>query len=311
MIKLLRAGFRRYIKSNILVLAVTATLAIAIYDGLMARRFYFEDFYVIVFLIIDAVMVSLLVGREHDEGIFRNKVVSGHTKGNIYFAELILGIVIAAFLYLVFSVVFLCVNFYIVGYAPIDISVKIFLNGLLASAYTTVIFVTVGCLISHKAITAIVNILLILSLTVSAEAVNSALKRPEYLEKYDYEYTEIIDDEGKVFWQATPIEDSKHLVENPNYIKSPAREILCVFSRISPFTPIRESSNITQGWFGYDMQVSADSSNTFHSIWENNADFSVTKNENTALNISMVCMLAEVIAVSCVGYFCFRKKELK
>ena len=102
-----------------------------------------------------------------------------------------------------------------------------------------------------------------------------------------------------------------HLVENPNYIKSPLRDILNAVCRLSPFTSIREGGNITYGWFGYDRQVSVNSGNTSHTIWENEADFSVSKDENSAVDVSIIFTSVELIAVGFIGYFLFRKKELK
>jgi len=311
MIKLLRAGFRRYLHSYIFWLAIAVTVGFAVVCGVEARKYYFEDFYVMVFLIANAVLISWLIGREHDEGIFRNKIVMGHTKGNIYFTELLLGIIFSSLLYLLFCIIFLSLNYYIVGHAMPDVCLKIFLNGLLASVCATAIFVTVGCLISHMAIISIVNILLILSLMLGSETIASALKRPEHFERYEYENTEIVDEEGNVYLQMSPIEGSMHLVENPKYIKSPAREALTVLCRISPFTAIGEGGDITLDWFGYDMQVSIGSSNRSHSLWENEADFSVTEEEHTALNVSIGFSFIELITVGCAGYFLFRKKSFR
>ena len=104
---------------------------------------------------------------------------------------------------------------------------------------------------------------------------------------------------------------SSDLVENPEYIESPARDILSVIGHLSPFTTIRESGDVTYGWFGYNMQVSSNSTNNSHTIWDNEADFSVSKDENTALNVTLIFTSIELIAVCFIGYFLFRKKELK
>ncbi len=311
MIRLLRAGFRRYTHSFVFWLAVAVTVGSAVVCGAQARKFYFEDFYVMVFLIANAVMISWLIGREHDEGIFRNKIITGHTKGSVYFAELLSGILFSSLLYLLFSAVFLGMNHYIIGHAPTGVCLKLFFNGLLASACATAIFVTVSCLISRTVVTGIINILLIFGLLLGSENISSALKRPEHFERYEYENIEIVDEEGNVYLQMSPIEGSMYLADNPNYIKSPAREILTVISRISPFTSIGEGGDITFDWFGYDMHVNINGCHTSHSAWENEADFSVTADENTALNISSVFSFTELISVGCAGYFFFRKKSFR
>lgn len=310
MMKLLRAGLRRYVHSHIFLRAVIVTVAIAAFCGYEARKYYFEDFYVMIFLIACAVLISWLVGREHDEG-FRNKIITGHTKGSIYFSELIMGILGSVILYGLFAMVFLGVNNYIIGRVPVGIGIKLFLCGMMACACSTALVVTVSCMISRRAIVGLVSVLLLFALLFMSQMILSLLKRPEYFEKYDYEYTYKTDEEGNTHIEMSVIEGSMHLVENPNYIKSPLRDILNTVCRLSPFTSIREAGNITYGWFGYDMQVSVNSGNTSHTIWENEADFSVTKEENTSLNLTLIFTSMELIAISCAGYFFFRKKELK
>ena len=85
MIKLLRAGVRRYLHSVVFWLASIVTVAVAVLCANGARNFYLEDFYIMIEFIIFAVMISWLVGGEYDEGIFRNKVISGHTKVSIFY----------------------------------------------------------------------------------------------------------------------------------------------------------------------------------------------------------------------------------
>ena len=310
MSKLIRAGLRRYVHSHIFLRAVAVTALIAAFCGYEARKYSFEDFYVMIFLVACAVLISWLVGREHEEG-FRNKVISGHTKGSIYFSELLMGVVGSVILYTLFALIFLGVNSYIIGHAPICVAIKLFLCGMMACACSTALVVTVSCMISHRAIVGLVSVLLIFALLFMSQTILSLLSKPEYFEEYDYEYTQKTDEEGKVFIEMSVIEGSMHLVENPNYVKSPLRDILNAVCRISPFTAIREAGAVTYDWFGYDMQVSSNGAHASHLIWENEADFSVTKEEQNSLNAALVFSSIELIAIGCIGYFLFRKKELK
>ncbi len=310
MSKLLHAGFRRYVCSYVFWLVVVATIAMAVVCSLDARRYGYDDFYIMITLIANAVMISWLVGREHEEGV-RNKVISGHTKGNIFLAELIIGVVTCVILYLLFAIIFLGINNYIIGYAPNGIAIKIFLCGLVASACAAAILVTISCMLSRRTVIAIVNILLILGLSFAAQTIDDMLSCPEYWEEYDYEYEEIVDDKGHVRLEVSPVEGSMHLVENPDYIQSPVRDILNIIGHLSPFSTIHESGDVTYGWFGYNMQVSSNSINTSHTIWDNEADFSVTKEENDSLTFALLFTSIELIVISCAGYFFFRRKELK
>ncbi len=309
MSKLLRSGFRRYVHSYIFWLAVIVTVGVAVVCGHEARHFYLEDFYVTIFLIASAVLISWIVGREHEEGV-RNKVISGHTKGSIYVSELIMGVAVSVILYLLFAMIFLGMNSYIIGHAPNGIAIRIFLCGLLATACSASMIVTLSCMISHRAIVAIVNILLIFALIFGSETIDNMLNRPEYYEEYDYEYNEIVDEEGNIYIEMSAIEGSMRLVENPRYIKSPIRDILNIACRISPFTSIQKGGEVAYDWFGYNRK-SSNSFGTSHEIWDNNADFSVTKEEMTTMNVLLIFSSVELIVVSCAGYFFFRKKELK
>lgn len=308
--KLLRAGLNRYVHSRIFLRAVIVTVLIAAFCGYEARKYCFEDFYVMIFLVAVAVLISWFVGREHDDG-FRNKVITGHTKGSIYFSELLMGVVGSMILYTLFAMIFLGINSYIIGHAPIGVGSKLFLCGMAACACSTALIVTVSCMISHRAAVGLVSVLLIFALVFMSQTIVSLLSRPEYFEEYDYEYIQKTDENGKVFIEMSVIEGSAHLVENPNYVKSPLRDILNAVCRISPFTTIREAGDVTYGWFGYDVQVSTGSEGSAHLLWESEADFSVTEEENTALNAALVFSSVELIAIGCMGYFLFRKKELK
>ena len=84
---LLCAGIRRYIRNIVFWLAIIATSVAATLCAVDTRKHYFDDFYCVIVFISLAVVISWLVGRENDEGIFRNKTVAGYTKGQIFISE--------------------------------------------------------------------------------------------------------------------------------------------------------------------------------------------------------------------------------
>ena len=92
MAKLLRAGIRRYLHSIIFWLAFIATAAIACICATEAKKYGVEDIYAVIGFLINAILIVMSVGREYSDGGFRNKVINGHTKGNIFISELILGV---------------------------------------------------------------------------------------------------------------------------------------------------------------------------------------------------------------------------
>ena len=92
--RLLYAGIRRYAKSYLFWIAFALNIILAIVCGMNTRSFYLEDFYLIIQLSILAILFTFYVGRENDEGLFRNKIIVGHSKGSIYLSEIILGVFI-------------------------------------------------------------------------------------------------------------------------------------------------------------------------------------------------------------------------
>lgn len=126
MFKLLSAGFRRMWRSKLLYLGMLAmalnTLSVLI-NNLYYKRLwdlpmggenlFFGDISIIGIVI--AVFVGFFVGAEHEGGVFRNKVVSGADKWEIYFAELVVTTVAALLMQTVGSGLVIAVGLPLLG----------------------------------------------------------------------------------------------------------------------------------------------------------------------------------------------------
>ena len=84
MIKLLRAGFFRLKKEIMFWLFIIATILVAgirilttSHDEPLDKFLYDYIIYIGLFI---AMFVSVFVGKEHSEGIIRNKIIVGHTR---------------------------------------------------------------------------------------------------------------------------------------------------------------------------------------------------------------------------------------
>lgn len=301
MCKLLRSGIRRYTHSITLWLAVIVTICAAVLCGSGARDFYMDDFYAVISLVADAVMISWLVGREYEEGIFRNKVVSGHSKGKIFLSELIMGVGTCVALYLLFALIFMCFNNYIFGVAPTSVVVKMFIDCLLVHSCFAAILVTISCLIPHRAIIGIINVLLVIGLAFASYGVKEVVEQDEYRTEYDYEYVTEVDENGNSHMVGYAIEGSEHLVKNPNYIGEPFHTVSEILYNILPYGHIAEYTGLTNNWFGYD----------YYENWADVKNLSVTNDENKNININLIYSISELFVICGIGYYCFRKKELK
>ena len=308
MSKLLRAGVRRYIRNVVFWLAVVATGVVAVIASSNARSFYFDDIYCIIVFLSFAVMISWLVGRENDEGIFKNKIIAGYTKGQIFISELILGVGACLLLFLLFASVFSIFNGYVFTKASLVVCSKIFLDALLVNMCFAVILVTLGCLISRRAIVAIVNIILVLIIIFISYGVQHIAEQEEYFIEYEYEDTVVTDELG-THVLSVPIEGTEHEVKNQNYIDGPIRVISEVIYDIMPYGHITEYIHLTSDWYGYDYYKDAPETDM---TWETSGrDLSFDKEDSERLNYNLIWSVIVNTMVCAVGYICFSKKELR
>ena len=99
MYKLLKAGWFRLKKDTIFFLFMFLSILIAIFTlikyktswGYVILDEIMNEFITYIGLFI-AIFVSIFVGKEHSEGIIRNKIIAGHSRMSIYLSNLIIKI---------------------------------------------------------------------------------------------------------------------------------------------------------------------------------------------------------------------------
>ena len=313
MIKLLRACVRRYTHNTIFWITTALTIGIGISIAHSARMTYFDDAMVIAQMLIHAIMISWVVGKEFKEGIFRNKVIVGHSKGRIFLAELISGVGIAFVLYFLCAAIFVIFNFYEVPLLPASLIVKIFVDYVLLNMCLAAIFVTISCLFSQQAIIAIVNIVLVLFMTVGSQRLYAQLSQPQYLERYETVNSEWIDENGNIRYREEKVEGSEYYVDNPTYIGGVKRNIYDTAYKLSPYGHIIEFVYFNMDWHGYEyfMNNPADGM-TGEETWEQViGDNEITDETIETFSSNLIYSAILLIATSAVGYIGFRKKEFK
>ena len=308
MSNLLRAGVRRYVRNIVFWLAIIATVVAAVICAVSTRQQYFDDFYCVIVFAALAVVISWLVGRENDEGIFRNKTVAGYTKGQIYISELILSIGTCVVMFLLFAGIFIAFNSYVFSKASLGACLGIFIDSLLANICVAVILTTVSCLISKRYIVAIVNIVLVFAMFFASYGVQGIVDQDEYVTEWDYEET-VVTNEFGTHVSSTPIEGSEHQVKNPRYIDGPLRTFAETLYNILPYGHITEYCSLTNDWFGYEYYDLFPEENL---TWEtSDKDLTLSKDAVTEIVVNIGWSLAINIALCAIGYMCFRKKELR
>ena len=308
MSNLLRAGIRRYVRNIVFWLAIIATIVAAVICAVSTRQHYFDDFYCVIVFTALAVVISWLVGRENDEGIFRNKTVAGYTKGQIYISELILSVGTCIVMFLLFAIVFTAFNSYVFTKASFEACLGIFIDSLLVNICVAVVLTTVSCLISKRYIVAIVNIVLVFAMLFASYGVQGIVDQDEYYTEWEYKET-VITDEFGTYVSSVPIEGSEYQVKNPRYIDGPVRTIAETIYNILPYGHITEYCHITNDWFGYEYY---DLFPEVNLTWET-SDKDLTLSKEVVWNIyeNLIWSVALNIAICALGFICFRKKELR
>ncbi len=310
MSKLLYAGVRRYIKSAVFWLALAATVIIAVLSGYQARQLSLDDLFIIAEFIVMAVLITWVVGREYDEGIFRNKLVSGHTKGTVFMSELILGTGACVLLFLIFAVIFAIFNGYIFSVVPANVLIRVFINFLLVNIGIAAILITISCLIPHRAIIAIVNILLVIGMMFVSYGLDDALRQPEYYTEYAHEYTEVTDEDGTVHMEESVIPGTERKIKNDSYLDGWRRTVAQTICDILPTGHVIDDMGLLNIYFGYDYYNNYPQLGLTYETSES-SKFSMTEEEDHMLNVNLIYAPAFILAVSLTGYAIFCRKDFK
>lgn len=316
MAKLLRAGIRRYLHSIVFWLAFIATAVIAYVCATEAREFAVDDMYAIIGFVIHTILIVMLVGREYSDSGFRNKVINGHTKGNIFISELILGVGVVLLFCITFFAIFFAITNYIFTVFPIDLILKMFFDCVLAYMSFSAILVTICCLIPNRTIVAIISLLLVFVMVLGSSIILVKLSHPEFSEVYDTTSEQRVDENGKIHYFEQKVEGSERLIENPEYVGGLKRTVFETINNFSPYGHILDYVSFTYSWFNYENSNSWEENGVQHTqTWEDIANQIVTEeiSEDDHKNVenNLIYSVILLLGVSAIGFVGFRKKELK
>lgn len=190
--ELLRAGFRRMVKSSIFWLSMAASalwsgaIAVIRYSELETRPQYGDLDYILwefppMMGIFAAVFVCLFIGVEYSDGTMRNKLAVGHSRWAVYLSNFT--VCAAANLAVMFTwvAVTFCLGLPLLG-APKTPAPEILMNLVLAAltvVSSTAIFLLIAMLTTNKAASAVACILLSLALVIAGSYFYQSLQEPE------------------------------------------------------------------------------------------------------------------------------------
>ena len=131
------------------------------------------------------VFVSLFIGTEYSDGTMRNKLIVGHSKLAVYFANLIVCVSAVLIIHLVYIGIVLGLGLPLIGGFRLTATstlVTFFFCSLATMVSLTALMLAVAMLIPNKAVGAIVAMLLGLALLMGAMTIDQILDAPEMIE---------------------------------------------------------------------------------------------------------------------------------
>lgn len=197
MSKLLSANFFRLKRDKIFWIVSAAMLVLSAFfminNGITAQKYadqniennvtalescYFNLMPMIGFFF--SVFISLFLGTEYSEGTIRNKLISGHTRTDIYLSNYLTCLAGTEFVYVLFLIGGLVgIPFFGIWKAPISQIIIYIVIGFFITASLTAILNMLSMLSTNKAATAVLSIVLAFALMIIASSIYNVLAEPE------------------------------------------------------------------------------------------------------------------------------------
>ncbi|MBR4896659.1 MAG: ABC transporter permease subunit [Clostridia bacterium] len=171
-----------------------------------------------------SVVISFWIGTEYHDGTVRNKVIVGHTRGEIYAANWLTCTAASLMMYAGYILtLFVCGTLLLEPFAtPVRVLALSTLASLPAVAAMSSVFVMIAMLVSRKSTGAVIAMMTALVMLLGAITVYSRLSAPEYHENTF---------EMAVNGEIVPSDP----IPNPKYLRGAERE---VYQFIQDFQPV-------------------------------------------------------------------------
>lgn len=190
MYKLIKAGFFRLKKNTIFLLFIFLTIIIAVYTlfkyksswGVIILDEIVNEFITYIGLFI-AIFVSIFVGKEHSEGIIRNKIIVGHSRISIYLSNLIITVIASILCELIYIIITLSIGIPMFGMPRMNFSE--FMMEMLCTFFIIISFCTIYNFItmicSEITISAAINILIFIVMFIASSSLGYIAHSSKYI----------------------------------------------------------------------------------------------------------------------------------
>lgn len=293
MIKLLRAGCRRYVRNLLVWIGIVVSIAVGLVCGYLTYwQLYFEDVYYMILPLVYAVVLSLIIGREFSDGIFRNKIVAGHSKGSIFLSEAILAVCAVIVMFVLTSIGFAWFNRAVFSFVSLDMLALIYLGVFLLTLAFACIFILVSTCISNKAVASIMNILLVLVIIFAAYKIDAIVKSPPFFNSYD--------ENGNI------IEGGQ--IANPDYVDGTLRDVLELSENVLPYGQFITYEEMLDKMAGLNA---VEPSEYHYYEYFSQGVFEFEQEEVQAVKTLPFYEIGLIVVLLGSGYMIFRKRDFK
>ena len=252
--KLMAANFTRLLKDKIFWCILAAVVGLSLVNIFNSARSYevmMESGYIVtldhyyfnqapLMGIFIALFSSLYLGTEYSDGALRNKLIVGHKRQHIYFANFAI-CSIATLAILVVWLVTGALGFYLIG--PMEMGVAGYLGYVAVSIGFTIssaaLFTLIGTLSTNKAMTIVYSAVAFILLAITASGLYDRLCEPEFNEGMMYINGQFVMQEPtpnplylsgtvRLFWQSALelLPNGQALLLSEVAIENPIRAIL-------------------------------------------------------------------------------------
>lgn len=272
-----------------LTVVVAAFLSYRIYVGAEINELWF-----MLGSIVFAVLIATVIGNEISKCI-RNKISTGHTKTQVYVSELLLANIFVTFLFVIFLVLTIALNFRLFSHISLKLASQTILGFFCMSLLFANVFASLSCIISSKTGSIIVCLVLIIALFITSGIVTEMLKENEF------KYFGKLENDEMVHFE----------VKNPNYVEEPWRTVLTFYRDANPYGQRAVYEDILLPFLFDTEKLEKAQKATENTIGNDHLKREISESEQKILNKTPFDIIIPIPFLVFIGWSVFRKKELK
>lgn len=293
---LLRSGFFRYVHSSAFRICSVLVVVFAI---LFSYRIYtgaeLNEFCLMFGWITFAVLISLAIGNETTRCI-RNKISTGHTKTQIFFAELILANIVVLMYFVMFLILAIAINSRLLSHIPLKLILQTAFGFLSISLLFANILVPLACIIASRNWSVIVCLVLIITLALTSVGVTETLKNKEI-----NRMGEITNGSAMIYTDDT----------NSDYADKLFEIVLTFYRDTNPFCLNSSYNKILFPFLLNDEALEKAKEATVDTIGNDFLRREVSETEQVFLNEAPYIVLSPIPFFVILGWAVFRKKSFQ